>query len=79
MAKSINKEERYKLLCEKVLNESWSSVSQHTEEIQLALEKEELDEKDVALIKMAARAFVQRDMMEKAESMTLFQVDLYQN
>lgn len=79
MAKRINKEERYKLLCEKVLNESWSSVGEYSEEIELILEKEELDAEDLVLIKMAARAFVQKIMMEKAESVALFEVDLYQN
>jgi hypothetical protein len=77
MAVNENTDDRYKLLCEKVLNESWSAVEQHTEEIQIALEKKELDEKDIILIKLAARAFIQRAIMEKAESVALFGVDLY--
>jgi hypothetical protein len=76
MAGNDNTDDRYKLLCEKVLNESWSAVEQHVEEIQVALEKKELDEKDLVLIKLAARAFLQRAMMEKAESIALFGVDL---
>jgi hypothetical protein len=72
-----NTDDRYKLLCEKVLNESWSAVEQHVEEIEVALEKKELDEKDLVLIKLAARAFLQRAMLEKAESIALFGVDLY--
>jgi hypothetical protein len=77
MAKSMNKEERHKLLCEKVLNESWSSVGKYSEDIQLALEKRNPSKYDLALIKLAARAFVQRDLMEKADSAALFGVDLY--
>lgn len=79
MAKTINKEERHKLLCEKVLNESWSTVGKYTEEILLALGKDHPDKNDLALIKLAARAFVQRDLVEKAESAALFEVDLYEN
>jgi hypothetical protein len=77
MAGNDNRDDRYKLLCEKVLNESWSAIEQHTEDIQIALEKKELDEKDIILIKLAARAFLQKAMMEKAESVALFGVDLY--
>lgn len=77
MAVNDNRDDRYKLLCEKILNESWSEIEQYTEEIQVALEKEELDEKDLLLIKLAARAFLQRATMEKAESVALFGVDLY--
>jgi len=77
MTKNVNKDERYKLLCEKVLNESWSEVSKHTEEIQAALEKSYLEEEDLLLIKLAARAFLQRALMERADSVALFDVDPY--
>ncbi len=76
MAKKCSKEDHYKLLCEKVLNESWSSVEQHTEEIQRALEKKELNERDLVLIKMAALAFLQKVMIDRADSVSLFGVDL---
>jgi hypothetical protein len=77
MTKNIDGEARYKLLCEKVLNESWSSVERYTEEIQEVLEKVELNEKDIVLLRIAAGAFVQRAIMEKADSVALFGVDLY--
>ncbi|KKK69948.1 hypothetical protein LCGC14_2928920 [marine sediment metagenome] len=77
MAKNELKEGQNRLLCEKILNESWSKVEKYTEEIKAALEKGKLSEKDLVLIKLAARAFVQRAMMEKADSVALFGVDLY--
>lgn len=77
MAVNDNRDDRYKLLCEKILNESWSEIEQYTEEIQVALLKDEPDEEDLLLIKLAARAFLQRATMEKAESVALFGVDLY--
>lgn len=77
MAVNDNRDGRYKLLCEKILNESWSEIAQYTEEIQVALLKDEPDERDLLLIKLAARAFLQRSTMEKAESVALFGVDLY--
>jgi hypothetical protein len=74
-----DKEVDYKLLCEKVLNESWSEVSQYAEEIQVALNKENPDENDILLINIAARAFLQRVFFERAESVVLFDMDLYKN
>ena len=77
MAKKNNRDINHKLLCEKVLNESWSAVEKYTEQIQAALEKKDPDEKDLLFLRLAARAFVQKAMMEKADSVALFGVDLY--
>lgn len=71
-----SKEEEYRLLCEKVVNESWSTVGKYTDEIDKALEKDILDEKDITLLRAAAQAFVQRSILEKIDSVALFGVDL---
>ena len=70
-------EEQNRLLCGNVLNESWSKVEKYTDEITAALEKKELTEHDLSLIKIAAAAFIQRAMIEKADAIALFGVDLY--
>ena len=72
------KEKNHKLLCEKVLNQSWSSVEKYIPEIEAALDKERWSEKDLILIRIAAIAFLQRAKMQKADSLSLFEVDLYQ-
>ncbi len=77
MAKSRRMEEQSRLVCEKVLNESWSKVERYTDEIILALGKKELGEKDLLLIKIAARAFVQKVLVERADTVALFGVDLH--
>lgn len=77
MTKDDKKEEQNRLMCEKVLNESWSKVEKYTEDIQIALKKKILTKKDLLLIKLAAYAFVQKISMEKADSIALFGVDLY--
>jgi len=70
-------EEQNRLLCEKVLNESWSKVEKYTNDIRSALEKDELSERGLVLIKMAARAFVQKSMMDRADTISIFGIDLY--
>ena len=67
----------YRLLCEKVVNESWSQVEKYTDLISDTLEKEVLNSEDIDIIKMAARAFVQKAILERADSVSLFGVDLY--
>lgn len=79
MDKSRLTEEQNRLLCEKILNESWSKVGKYTDEINEALEKKEIDEYDLSIIKMAARAFVLKITMERADSISLFGVDLYES
>ena len=71
-------EEKYRLLSEKLVNESWSAAEKYAEEIEEVLQQEgELDERGKSLLIIAATAFVQRAAMEKAESIALFGVDLY--
>ena len=75
MIKSEREEERHRLMCEKVVNESWSAVEEHIDKILIALEKEELDSDDMLLLKLGARAFVQRVMLDRADSEALFGID----
>ena len=77
MTKSKRLNVDYRLLCEKVVNESWSQMEKHTDLISETLEKDILDTEDIELIKLAARAFVQKATLEKADSVALFGVDLY--
>ncbi len=79
MTKSEQRELKYRLLCEKEINESWAEVEKHTEKIIQALEKEkeELDEVDFLLIKLAARVFIEKVLMERADNVALFGVDEY--
>lgn len=77
MTKEERKEEQYRLLSEKVVNESWSKVEKYTNELIEILEKEELDEREFELIIMAARAFVQKILMERADNIALFGMDFY--
>jgi len=67
----------YRLLCEKIINESWSKVERHMDQISEALDKEILTNKDISLLKMAARAFIQKALLEKADNEFLFGMDLY--
>lgn len=78
MTESDKKEERYRLLCEKEVNESWSKVGKYTKEIFKALDKKELNETDLLLIKLAARAFIQKSILENADNTLLFGVDLHE-
>ena len=79
MTKSEQRELKYRLLCEKEINESWAEVEKHAEKIIQALEKEEkeLDEIDFLLIKLAARAFIEKVLMERADNVALFEIDEY--
>jgi len=75
---SDKKEKNHKLLCEKVLNQSLSAVGKYISEIEAALEQDVLSDRDLILIKIAARAFVQQANKDKADSLFMFEVDLYQ-
>ena len=77
MIKDERREERYRLLCEKEVNESWSKVERYTEEIVKILDKKKITDDDLTLLKIVARVFVQKAMLDKAESIALFGVDLY--
>jgi hypothetical protein len=72
-------EENYRLLCEKELNESWSIAEKLTDRVIRALDKEnsDLSEEDLSLIRIAAGAFVERALVERAEQKSLFGIDLY--
>jgi len=65
----------YRLRCEKIVNESWSKVEEHVNEIMKALEKDILDERDILLLRLASGAFVQRVQLNQLESDELFQID----
>ena len=75
MIKSEREEERNRLMCEKVVNESWSKVEEHLDKIIIALEKEILEESDILLLRLGCRAFVQRVMLDRAANKSLFGVD----
>ena len=77
MTQAEQREEKFRLLCEKEMNESWSKAEKYTEEIEKVLKKEKWDEGDQSLIRIAAMAFLVRATMEKADSIALFGVDLY--
>jgi len=77
MTQDEKREERFRLLCEKTMNESWAAAEKYTEEIEKVLEKEKWNDKDESLVRIAAMAFCQRALMEKADSIALFGVDLY--
>lgn len=77
MTQEEKREEKFHLRCEKVVNETWSDAEKYTEEIEKTLKKEEWDERDQSLMRIAAAAFCQRAIMDKADSIALFGVDLY--
>ncbi len=60
------------LQCEKVVNESWSSVKQYKNELIAILEKEEVSNPaEISLLKAAANAFIQKIELEEAEEFNL--------
>ena len=79
MIKSEREEEQHRLMCEKVVNESWSAVEEHIDKIVEALEKEVLNEEDILLLKLASRVFVQRVTLDRADSKALFGIDPNEN
>ncbi len=76
MTESI-KEERYRIKCEKVVNESWSVVEEHKDEIKEILEKggPETD-RELSILKIAAEAFLMKISLSRAEDIALFGVNL---
>lgn len=75
MEQSERTKNTYRLRCEKIVNESWSKVEEHVNEIMKALEKDILDERDILLLRLASGAFVQRVQLNQLESDELFQID----
>ncbi len=76
MTREEQKALQYRLLSEKVVNESCAEVGKYTSEIEKALEKKDIGEKELLLLKIAARAFVQRVKIERITNMELFGIDL---
>lgn len=68
-------EEKYRLRSEKVVNESWSKVKKYTDEVIQILEKKNLDDRDILILRIIARAFVQQSILEEADTIALFEVD----
>jgi limonene-1,2-epoxide hydrolase len=57
---------KYRLICEKVVNESWGEVSKFKDEIKGVLEKTgNLTDIDIILLKIAADAFVQKVVLSE--------------
>jgi hypothetical protein len=69
MSKEMSNGELQRLLCERILNESWSVVSEHKEEIRVILERGTVEsDSDLSLLFAAAEAFIQRTTMIDAEN-----------
>ena len=66
-----------RLMCERILNESWSKVREHREEIEFILEKGKIEgERERALIFAAANAFMQTITLEEIENESLGLYDI---
>jgi hypothetical protein len=65
-------DDKYRLLSERILNESWSNVELFKKEIGKILEKGRVEsDREMSLIMMAANAFFQKVTLNDAESCKL--------
>ena len=69
MSKEMSREDAERLLYERILNESWSEVSQYTKEIEEIVDRGTIEsENDLPLLLAAAGVFIQRATVIEAEN-----------
>ena len=70
MAKEeMEKDDMYRLVCERILNESWSNAERYKGEIEKILERGTIEsERDVSLLLIASGAFMQRSTLISADN-----------
>jgi len=69
----INEETVNRLLCEKIVNETWSKAAHYKKEIIEVLDKNGPDNaRDISLLIIAAEAFIQKETLIEAEDVISF-------
>ena len=67
----INDETINRLLCEKIVNQTWSTAANFREEIEQILDKSgPISDRDISLLIIAATAFVQKDTLIELEDLS---------
>jgi hypothetical protein len=77
MSKEMSRDDAERMFCERILNESWSKVSQHTKAIEKIVERGTIEsENDLPLLLAAAGAFLQRDTLDERMDQDILNNDI---